>query len=48
MTKRELAQAVAIEMKKVKADVDVERMTRIFAAQRTKHELEVALYAFTK
>lgn len=48
MTKIELAKAVATEMNKINSDVNIERMTIIFTAQRTKKELEAALRGFTK
>lgn len=43
MTKVELARAVATKMYEENNDVNVERMTIIFTAQRTKSELEAAL-----
>lgn len=43
MTKKEMAKAVAENMKKIRTDIDVERMTKILMKGMSTHELKVIL-----
>lgn len=43
MTKKEMAQAVAENMKKIKPELNVEKQTKVLTNGMTTHELKVLL-----
>ena len=43
MTKKELARKVAENMKEIRTDINVERMTKVLMNGMTTHELKMAL-----